>query len=299
MEWKKIGKKLLFPPIWIIILLTVFSTASLIYVFVKGLQESWIAYVVYVTAFYTLSTVCVFLGVVLPGSYGQIKRRIHNTKLGHRYLTDGVFRNRISLYASLGVNLLYVGVNVLSYVLYRSMWFIVLAVYYTILAVMRFLLVRYVRGTGIGSDRLGELKSNVACSAILLSINFVLSGAVLMILYQDKGFEYHGILIYVMAAYTFYITTLDIVNLVKYRKYNSPVVTTTKVISLCAALVSMLTLETAMFSQFGQDMAPENQRLMIALTGAGVSITVVTMSVYMMIKSTKEIKHIRSYQYGA
>ena len=61
----------------------------------------------------------------------------------------------------------------------------------------------------------------------------------------------------------------------------------------------MLSLETAMFSQFGQEMAPENQRLMIMLTGAGVSITVVTMSVYMMVKSIKEIKQMRSNENGA
>ena len=299
MNWKKIGKRLLFPPIWVMILLTIISTVALVYVFVQGLQAVWIAYVVYVLAFYTLCTVCVFLCMVLPAKYGQIKQGIHSTKLGHRYLTDGVFRNHISLHASLGVNLLYVGVNILSYILYRSMWFVILAGYYGILAIMRYLLVRYVRIQGIGSNRLGELRSNVLCSAILLSVNFVLSGAVLMILYQDKGFQYHGILIYVMAAYTFYITTMAIINLVKYRKYNSPVVTTTKVIALSAALVSMLSLETAMFSQFGQEMAPENQRLMIMLTGAGVSITVVTMSVYMMVKSIKEIKQMRSNENGA
>jgi hypothetical protein len=204
-------------------------------------------------------------------------------------MTDMVFRTHISLYASLTINLLYVGVNVLSFLLYRSMWFVVLAGYYMILSVMRFLLLRYARKTGIGKDRLGELKSNMICSFILLTVNFVLSGAVMMILYQDRGFEYHGMLIYVMALYTFYMTTRAIINLIKYRKYQSPVMTTAKVITLSAALVSMLTLETAMFSQFGQNMAPENKRLMIMLTGAGVSITVVTMSVYMIIKSKKEI----------
>lgn len=298
MDWKRIGTKLLFPPIWVMVVLAVVSAVAVPYVLIKGLETAPISYVVYVVSFYTLCVIIAFVCVTVPGRYRQIKGKINNTALGNKYINDGVFRSHISLYASLGVNLLYVGVNVLSYVLYRSMWFIVLAVYYTILAVMRFLLVRYIRGTGIGSNRLGELKSNIVCSAILLSVNFVLSGAVLMILYQGKGFEYYGILIYVMAAYTFYITTLAIVNLVKYRKYNSPVVTTTKVISLCAALVSMLNLETAMFSQFGKEMAPENQRLMIILTGAGVSIAVIVMSVYMMIKSTKEIKRIRSNQYG-
>ena len=158
---------------------------------------------------------------------------------------------------------------------------------------MRFLLIRYVRSNELGKNRLGELRRAKLCSYILLLLNFVLTGAVMMILYENKGFEYHGILIYVMASYTFYITIHAIVNLVKYRKYRSPVMTTSKIISLSAALVSMLSLETAMFSQFGGDMAPETRWLMVALTGAGVSIIVITMSVYMIVQTTKEIKSIR------
>lgn len=204
----------------------------------------------------------------------------------NRYMTDAVFRNSVSLYASLAINLLYVALNVLSYFLYCSMWFTVLAVYYGTLALMRFLLLKY----EIGVNLLGELKRAVLCSSVLLTVNFALSGAVLMMMYQDKGFEYHGVLIYAVAAYTFYMTVRAIINMVKYRKYNSPVMMTSKVISLCAALVSMLALETAMFSQFGQNMAKEDQTLMIALTGAGVSIAVVTMSLYMIIHSYKEIK---------
>lgn len=293
MDWKKLVNRLLFLPVWIVLLLAVLGAVSLLYIFLNGLQEAWFAYAAYIFAFYTLTVLCIFLSIVLPKKYRGIKQKVQDTTIGNRYLEDHMFRAHVSLYVSLAVNLLYVGVNVLSYVLYRSMWFVILAVYYGILAIMRFLLVRYVRLKGVGQDRLGELKSNVICSGILLSLNFVLSGAVLMILYQDKGFEYHGILIYVVALYTFYMTTMAIVNSIKYRKYNSPVITTTKVIALSTALVSMLSLETAMFSQFGQEMAPENQQLMIILTGAGVSITVVIMSVYMMVKSLKEIKKIR------
>lgn len=209
-------------------------------------------------------------------------------------MTDAVFRTNISLHVSLGVNLLYSGVNILLFVWYRSMWFIVLAVYYMILVVMRFFLVRYVRGTGIGSDRRGELLSARFCAYILLTVNFALSGAVLMILYEDKGFSYPGVMIYVVALYTFYITVHAIRSLIVYRKYRSPVMTTAKIISLCAALVSMLSLETAMFSQFGRDMKDSDQRLMIALTGAGVSVAVIAMSVYMIVCSVREIQEQRS-----
>lgn len=292
MDWKRFGKKLLFPPIWITALLAVISTAALVFVFIKEWDNSPVAYITYALAFYTLTVICIFCSMVLPKRYKNIKQKIYAHPLGNRYMTDAAFRTHISLYLSLGINLLYVGVNLLSYLLYGSMWFVVLAGYYVILALMRFVLVRYVRKTGIGNDRLLELKSTKLCSFILLTVNFALSGAVLMILYQDKGFKYNGMLIYVMAAYTFYITAHAITDLVKYRKYNSPVMTTSKVIALSAALVSMLSLETAMFSQFGQDMSSANKQLMIMLTGAGVSVAVVTMSVYMIIRSTKEIKEL-------
>lgn len=291
MECKKVGKKLLFPPIWVIILLCIISAAALVFVFIKNLQESPIAYAVYVISFYALSVLVVFLSFVLPRQYKAIKSKVYANPIGNRYMTDAAFRTHVSLYASLLINLLYVGANVLFYLLYRSNWFVVMAVYYSILAVMRFLLANYMRVHGVGKNRMGELRRAKLCACILLSINFALSGAVLMILYQNKGAEYHGVLIYVMAAYTFYITTLAIVNLVRYRKYNSPVMMITKIITLSAALVSMLSLETAMFAQFGAEMSLADQRLMIALTGAGVSITVVVLSIFTIVHTNREIKN--------
>jgi hypothetical protein len=169
----------------------------------------------------------------------------------------------------------------------------VLAVYYVIMAVMRFLLVRYVRIQRIGTNMLGEWKRSRICAYILLLINLSLSGAVLMILYQHRGYDYPGMMIYVMALYTFYALTMSIVDTVKYRKMGSPVISTAKIVSLSAALVSLLNLETAMFAQFGAGMTAEHQRIFIILTGAGVSITVVTLSVILIVNANKEIRRIK------
>ena len=290
MDWKKIGRKLLFPPIWLMLLLTVISAVSLILVFVKGWQEQIIAYFVYVLAFYTLSVVTVFCVMVLPKQYRAIKKRIYDDPLGNRYMTDKVFRTKISLNLSLIISLLYVGLNLWSWYISRSWWFVILAVYYVIMAVMRFLLVRYVRINEIGRSLLKEWKRSRLCACILLLVNLSLSGAVLMILFQNRGYDYPGILIYVMAMYTFYSTTHAIVDIIKYRALGSPVMSTAKTVSLSAALVSMLNLETAMFAQFGKDMAQQDQNLMIILTGAGISTTVVTLSVILIVKATKAIR---------
>ena len=160
------------------------------------------------------------------------------------------------------------------------------------------LLVRYVRLHEIGEDRYGELKRSLACSYIMLLLNFFFSGAVLMVVYQNKGYEYHGVMISVMAIYTFYTSTHTIIDLIKYRRFESPVMSTAKGISMAAALVSMLNLETAMFAEFGADMAKEDQRLMIMLTGAGISATVIAMAVYMIVHCTKQIKKMRCRENG-
>ena len=291
MEWKKLIKYL-YPPLWIIALLIPLCTAALVYTFIGGYEAHPVAYFTYVLSFYTLTAVVMRCIKVVPKQYRTAKEKVYSNPVGERFMTDMKFRTHVSLYGSLGVNLLYVTLNVVLGFLYHTAWFFVLAFYYTILAVMRFLLLRFVNRTGIGNDRFRELRRSRLCGYILLTVNLALSGAVLMILYQNKGYEYHGILIYVMAAYTFYITTLAIINLIKYRKLGSPVMSMTKIINMAAALVSMLSLETAMFSQFGKDMSNENKQIFIMLTGAGVSIIIVTMSVYSIVKNSREIKRI-------
>ena len=288
--WKKIGKKLLFPPIWVMILLTIISTVALVTVFIKGWEQTMIAYIIYALSAYTLCVVTILLVRVVPKRYHAIRQKIYENPFGNRYMTDKAFRTKVSLYISLGVKLLYVVLQGLQWYLFRSWWFVVLAAYYAILSVMRFLLLRYVRVNAIGSSILLEWKRSRVCAAVLMLVNLCLSGSVLMILFENKGYDYPGILIYVMALYTFYSTINAIVQIIKYRKLGSPVMSTAKVIALSAALVSMLNLETAMFSQFGADMAVESQRLMIILTGAGISIAVNAMSAVLIVKSTREIQ---------
>lgn len=290
MDWKKIGKKLLFPPVWLMAVLVIVSAVALTLVFLKGMEQSIPAYILYALSFYTLSVVSIFCALVLPKQYRQLRQKIYANPIGRRYMTDKVFRTHISLSVSFVISMLYVALHIWSWHILQSYWFLVLAVYYGIMAVMRYLLVRYVRIQKIGTDIQKEWKRTKACACVLLLINLSLSGAVLMILYHSKGYDYPGILIYVMAAYTFYATIHAIVDIVRYRKLGSPVMTTAKIVSLSAALVSMLNLETAMFAQFGKDMTPEAQRIFIILTGAGVSLTVVTLSVLLIRKANQEIR---------
>ena len=297
-DWKKIWKKLLFPPTWIIALLTVICTVALVEIFINGWEMSPLAYVSYVLAFYTLTVICIVCWKVLPGYYKSAKSKMHQNKYIDRYITDAVFKSNVGLYRSLAINLIYIVVNAVSGYTYQTYWFVIFAVYYAIIAMMRFLLVRYVIKNPIGYNHLGELKRARLCAYILMTVNLALSGAVLMMVFFDRGFQYRGFLIYVIAMYTFYITVTAVIDMVKYRKYKSPILSITKVVKMASALFSMLFLETAMFAQFGADTSPEIKRLMIMLTGAGISITVVSMAIYMIVQTTREIKGIKITRSG-
>lgn len=295
MNWKKLGKRLLFPPVWVLILLTLLTAVLLITVFIKGLEQTPVAYGVYALSFYTLCAVCLFCFFVLPKQIHSLKQKALKNPFLSRYLSDAAFRTRSTMYLSLYINLLYVIIHLLSWHTNRSWWFVVLAGYYCILAFLWALLAGYTRSNPLGSNLLREWKRSKSCAFILLSINVFLSGAVLMILYRNRGFDYPGILIYIMALYSFYTTIHAIIDIVKYRRMESPIMSTAKTVSLSAALVSMLNLETAMFAQFGKEMSAQSQRLFIILTGAGVSIAIITLSSLLIVKASKEI---RRNQYG-
>ena len=107
MDWKKLGKKLLFPPVWLMVLLVIVSAVALATVFLKGWSQTFVAYISYAVSFYTLCVVCIYCALVLPKQYAAIKQRIYDNPLGNRYMTDRVFRVHISLTVSFAISMLY------------------------------------------------------------------------------------------------------------------------------------------------------------------------------------------------
>lgn len=281
-------RKLFFPGIPAIIICAPVAAALLIYTFAGGHDNTPIGYFSYLFSAYALTIVC----IKIPTMIKYISRRVHNNKTAHRYLTDIPFRIRVSLYMSLGINALYASIKLFTGIYYCSVWFITLSVYYIMLAVMRFLLLRHIKGNYIGTDYISELKRYRVCGGVLLGMNAALSGMAVLVVIENRGIKYAGYLIYAMAAYTFYTTIISIRNVIKYRKLNSPILSAAKAINLAAALVSMLSLETAMLAQFGNgdDIFRRN---ITAITSGAVCVTVLGMAVFMLISSTVKLNKNR------
>ena len=290
---KKIFRKIFFLPPIPTLLISVPSYGLVIYALADKDVDPALAY-----ASYLLSAYALILTVTgITGAVRFMRREIREHPLVRkmlgiplvvRYLKEDRFRAEAALYQGFFINLFYAGVKMFSGIRYKSVWFTMLAVYYILLAIMRFSLLHQVRKSN--KNKISEWRRYRLCGIVLLWMNLALAGIVVLVVHQNSGFEYPGMLIYIMAMYAFYAVSAAVWNVIKFRKYGSPVLSAAKVISLTAAMVSMLSLETAMLTQFGAAGDENFRRIMTASTGAGVCTIVLGMAVYMMIHATKSMK---------
>lgn len=290
-KWIRLGKSLLFPHKALIVLFVLVSIPLLIYSL--GYQDAnpIITYASYLFSAYTLT---VFV-VQMPPLIKWIKRGLYANRYSSRYLSEPLLRAKISLYAGLTINVLYAVFKFLAGMYYRSFWIGAIAVYYVILSIIRFGLVKRERKLSkqepSKEKRLHELKSYRFCGYLMLLLHVAVAGLVIQMIWQNKSYSYPGFLIYAFAAYAFYCFGIAIKNMVKYRNLEHPLLAAAKMISFACALTSILAMQTAMLTQFGN--GQENfARIMNSLTGGAVCMMVFILSLRMIRRAGREMKKV-------
>lgn len=287
MNWKRLGKALLFPHIIVMLILIPVATVLLIYGMAFAGTESVVAIISYVVSAYTLTIWC----FKIPHLIKYFKRFKSENKYLLRWNSDTQLRVNVSLYRSLILNTVYAIFMLWLGFYHKTFWFFTLSGYYFSLVLMRFSLVRYTRKYKPGEKMITELKKYRACGIVFLLVNLSLAVMVFFMVYWNRTFNHHEITTIAMALYTFSSLTIAIRGIVKFRKYESPVYSASKTISLAAACVSMITLEATMLTTFGGETTDLlTRQILLGVTGGVISIFIVSMAVYMIIKSTKKLK---------
>lgn len=286
---KKIGKALLFPHIAIMILLVPIATVFLVYSLVFLESESVISIVSYVISFYTLMVWC----VQIPKVIAFFKNFKNRNKYIQIWTNDVGLRVRVSLYGSFAWNAAYAIFQLCLGLYHSSVWYYSLAAYYICLALMRFFLSKHTTKHKPGEQMKKEFTEYRTCGWIFLVINLALSAMVFLMIYQNRTAQHHKITTIALAAYTFTTLTTAIINTVKYRKYQSPVYSASKAISLAAACVSMITLTSTMLSSFNDGTTnPMFRVVMLAGLGGVVTVFITAMSIYMIVKANRQLKQL-------
>ena len=82
--------------------------------------------------------------------------------------------------------------------------------------------------------------------------------------------------------------TLAVVNAVKYRRLHSPALTAAKAVSLTCAMVSIFSLETAMFAAFGG--GRQFQILMLSATAGVMCALVLAIALFLVVLTGRRLK---------
>lgn len=291
MSAKKVLRALIFPPIAITLCLIPVAAALLIYSMLHLESTAPIRIFSYALSFYTLSVFC----VKIPSIVRFFVNFKNENRLIVMWVGDPQLRVNVTLVANVAWNGFYGALQLGLGIYHRSAWFYSLFVYYAALAIMRLSIALHTLRHKPGEKMRDELARYRVCGWIFLIMNIAMSAMIFGMISQNRTARHSEITTIAMATYTFTSLTFAIVNLIKYRKYNSPAMSAAKVISLASACVSMLTLENTMLSIFGADsMTPKTAALFLALSGGAVSVFIIIAAIYMIVKSSKQIKHMRS-----
>lgn len=273
--------KLFHPNNKIIIMGVLFIIISMTYLICLDKFNTPISYLLYLLMSYSLA---IFVVKVYDVIKNMLNKVITNNRYLSKYKEDYILRHKISLYFSLGFNILYALFKLVLGILYKSVWFISFAIYYLLLIIIR---------TNLANIELrhnGSLKSEYLKyrkgAILLMFLNIILTVIVLVTLNYNITITYHMYIVISMAVYTFVILIESIRGFVKYKKYKRPVISLAKTVNVIVSLMSMLSLEIVMLSTYG-DISSTSSKYIIILTGLGISLIIFSICIYMIVNSTK------------
>ncbi len=288
-NFKKLLNHLLFPHIAIIIFLTAVSPAALFLAFAVLPDNLTINYISYVLSAYTLAVIC----IRIPRMVKKAREIKEANKYVSLFSTDHRLRISLSLTVTLIFNAIYALLQLYLGIVNSSLWFYSFAGYYFLLSIMRVALLSHTAKHRPGEEMFTEQLIYRMCGIGILLMTLAITVINIYVSADSQTKLQNEITTIAMAAFTFTSLTVAIVNVIRYRRFNSPVWSASKALSFVSALVSMLTLEDAMLASFGSSEDGGFRRTMVMFTGAGIAIAVIAIAVIMIIHSTKTIKRLK------
>ncbi len=283
---KKIFNIIMYPHIALLVLLAVLSAVSLVLSFGFFPDDQIINYCSYVLSAYTLTAIC----FRIP----RIVKKARSIKDSNKYLSiyskDPRTRINISLIGLSVYNAAYALFQLGLGISGSSLWYYSLAAYYFLLSLMRIAMFTHTAKHRPSEMMFREQLIYRMCGIGLLLMTAALTVIINYVIDSSRSNVQNEIITITMAAFTFTSLTIAIVNVIRYRKYNSPVWSASKILSFVSAIVSMLTLEDAMLAAFGEGEGDSFRQTITSVTGWGIAAVTIAIAVFMIIDSTKKIR---------
>lgn len=175
----------------------------------------------------------------------------------------------------------------------HSSWFIMVGIYYVILAGMRFwLFIRSRRSdkkAGTYWKRRYELKSYLFCGFMLLGLTVILVCFGVPMIYDDEHWNLPKICIDCFVFYAIYTFVTAVINMIRFFKNQNPILSAATQVSMVTALVAVFSLQSSILKRFGYFLPPLAIMFLNSLTGSIVAFLIFVIAIVMIVRATFQL----------
>ena len=288
--FKKIWNKIKKPHgIWLVlfyVFFTLITAGTIVLVCLIQKQTIW-HYILYFLAAFFLTYFVYTMVIFAPKMKQGYIRLLKKFKFTNTMLENHGYRAIIFAISGFVWNCAYVTFMGVLAILTKSAWYISITVYYLILS--------WMKGNILYSKKKynTEVKKARAyrfCGIMLMLLMIAFSGVIVLIYTTNMYFEYAGLIIYAVAAYTFFKLVRAIIGAIRSRKNDDLYLQSLRNINLSAAIISIIVLQVAMFQAFSPE---HNKSIANGLTGGGVAVVIFALGIYMIVKANKKLKELK------
>lgn len=288
-RFKKFLRSVFFPHPAVVFLISFLSAISLIYSIVmrQPLYPSRIT--AYISAVYSL----IIIFCAMPSLIRETKKQRRESKKKEETTSaDLQLRTTFFLYGTFFYNAAYGSFQLFLALSHNSIWYYSIAAYYTLLAIMRFSLIRYSNSHVAGEDMFEELQRFRFCGRMLLFLTAALAAVTFYRTVDNSEILHSGATSVALAIFTVCSFAFSIINVVRYKKFNSPLLYAAKLISFASALASMLSLETAIIGHFADKLSDAAYRAINSANSFIVLTVIAYIGLFMLTKGNEGLKKL-------
>lgn len=201
---------------------------------------------------------------------------------------DRWYRAEATVRFSCFVNFVYAAYQGYMAWTHLSIWFATLSGYYLALALTRMRIIRFLLPDA--ADGREELRRYRRSGIWLLMLTFAVIALGILVNFAGRHPVYPGSMMYVVAAFTLYSLVLALVNLLRYRNLESPLISASKAVTMACTLISLYSLQAGMLAALCTGSLVWLRQLLNTVSAMVIFIIVAWLAIHIIVRATRALQ---------
>lgn len=205
------------------------------------------------------------------------------SKLISIYIKDKTVRLNISIFLGLILNVFYIVLNLIFGIIYRNIWLVTVAAYYSIIVFLRYLVI-----SDSENETRASLENSKNAGFILILLGVPTTGIIIYTVIGQVSREYISVFFIFLAFHSVFSIVRSLVAFFDKRKCQSVIKRAAHSVRLSGALMSLFNFQTAFLTMLTISQSVRN--LLNFITGSIVSVAVFIVAIKIVKDAEKALK---------